>query len=146
MLYINSYAALIFRAAVINKYMVCNRHVLILQYFIVEYQQNYQLYSDSFIWKYTICSIGYLIQHLNFQTLRETGEAQYAFDLKEELHLQLEQKCVIQKSCSGKHEMELFHCKLYASSVDFGVSHRSTSQPQIYCLYQFSIYHRYIPH
>ena len=36
--HINSYAALIFRAAMDNKYMVYNKQVLILQYFIVEYQ------------------------------------------------------------------------------------------------------------
>ena len=38
MLYINSYAALIFRAAMDNECMAYNKHVLILQYFIVEYQ------------------------------------------------------------------------------------------------------------
>ena len=38
MLYINSYAALIFRAAMNNEYMVCIKHVLILQYFIIEFQ------------------------------------------------------------------------------------------------------------
>ena len=35
---INSSAALIFRAAMDNKYMVYTKHVWILQYFIVEYQ------------------------------------------------------------------------------------------------------------
>ena len=38
MLYINSCTTPIFRAAMNNKYMACNRHVLILQYFIVEFQ------------------------------------------------------------------------------------------------------------
>ena len=38
MLYINSCTTPILRAAVNNKYMACNRHVLILQYFIVEFQ------------------------------------------------------------------------------------------------------------
>ena len=106
MLYINSYATLICRAAVDNKYLVCIEHVLILKYFTVEYWQSYQLDSDSSIWKYTVCSIEYLLWHLNLQTLRETGEFQYTFDLKKELQLQLEQKWVISKLCSGKHEIE----------------------------------------
>ena len=38
MLHINSYTALIFRAAIDNKYMEYNKHILILQYFIVENQ------------------------------------------------------------------------------------------------------------
>ena len=38
LLYINSYAALIFRAAMDNECMAYNKHVLIFQYFIVEYQ------------------------------------------------------------------------------------------------------------
>ena len=37
MLHINSFAALIFRAASNIRCVVCNKHVLILQYFIVEY-------------------------------------------------------------------------------------------------------------
>ena len=36
-LQINSYATLICRAAVDNKYLVCTEHVLILKYFTVEY-------------------------------------------------------------------------------------------------------------
>ena len=38
MLRINSYTALIFRAATNNKYMAYNKHVLILQYFMAAYQ------------------------------------------------------------------------------------------------------------
>ena len=41
MLRINSYTALIFRAATDNKYMAYNKHVLILQYFMAAYQYNY---------------------------------------------------------------------------------------------------------
>ena len=107
MLHINSCTTTIFRAAMVVRYIVYKKHVLILQYFIVEHQQSYKLYSDSSIWKYTVCSIEYLIHHLNSQTLRETGAFYYIFDLKKELHVQIEQKWVISKSCFGKHEIEL---------------------------------------
>ena len=105
--HINSCVALIFRAAMYIRYIVYNKHVLILQHFIVEYQQSYQLYSDSSIWKYTVCSIEYSIQHLNLRALRATGVFLYIFNSKKELHLQLQQKWVISKSCSRKHEIKL---------------------------------------
>ena len=106
-LHINSFPTLIVRAAVNIKYLVCIKHVLILQYFIARYWQSYQLDSDSAIWKYTVCSIEYLLWHLILQTLLKIGGVQYTFDLKKELHSQLEQKWVISKTCSGKHEIEL---------------------------------------
>ena len=105
--HINSFSALILRTAIDNKCSVCNNHDLILHYFRLEYWQSYQLDSDSSIWKYTVCSIEYLPQHLNSQTLRETDVLYYIFDLKKELHSQLEQKWVISKSCFGKHKIEL---------------------------------------
>ena len=44
-----------------KEYLVYNKHILILLYFIVEYQLSYYLDSVSLIWKYTVCSIEYLI-------------------------------------------------------------------------------------
>ena len=39
--YINSYTAPIFRAAMHKEYLVYNEHILILLYFITEYQLSY---------------------------------------------------------------------------------------------------------
>ena len=39
--YINSYTAPIFRAAMQKEYLVYNKHILILMYFITEYKLSY---------------------------------------------------------------------------------------------------------